>query len=101
MKRFFTNPIIVVSVILLALVAMIFAPGVEFGPFLAGGALMKALTAFVAGFVLMTLVLLARMMRVLFNEGEASDIESNPMAKAVLYGFIYLAFGIVVASVFG
>lgn len=101
MKKLLTNPIPAIFIIILALIVLLFAPGLEFGPFLAGGALMKTMTAFVAGFVLMALVLLARIMRVLFKDGDASEIESNPMAKAVLYGFIYLAFGVVVASIFG
>lgn len=101
MKNILTNPIPAITLIIIALIALIFVPGLDFGPFLAGGALMKTLTAFVAGFVLMALVLCARIMRVLFKDGDTDDIDSSPVAKAILFGLIYLAFGVVVASVFG
>ena len=98
-KRWFTQPIIVCALVAVALVGLVFSPG--FGPFIAGGALMKALTAIVAGFVLMALVWIARNMRVLFNDGKPNGISKDPVAKAILLAGLYIAFALVVASAFG
>jgi len=68
---------------------------------LGGGALIKVLTAVIAGLTLMGLVKLATLMRVLFSDGALNGIAKDPVAKAVLLAGLYVAFALVVASIFG
>lgn len=67
-----------------------------------GGAIViKTITALVAVIVLLLSVRLAVWAHVLFKNGEPDHVtKTNPVAMAVLRGFIYLAVAIVVASVF-
>ena len=99
LKWWASNPLIMGVITALLLLPLSLSSG--FWQFLAGGALMKAFTALVAGLVLMALVKLAIWMRVLFHTGDPNGIKKEPLAYAVLLAGLYIAFGLLTASMFG
>ena len=101
-KWFCTHPFIIALVALAVIVSMTPPDDLLFiRETVGGGALIKIFTALIAGLTLMALVKLAMLMRVLFTNGNPNGIFKDPVAKAILLSGFYIAFALLVSSIFG
>ena len=102
LKWLFSQPFVIGAAVLAALLFLTPSSDLSFiRETVGGGALIKVITAVIAGLTLMGLVKLAMLMRVLFSDGKPNGIALDPVAKAILFAGLYIAFALVCASIFG
>lgn len=101
LKAILRDPFIYATGIGLAFLALVLIKESGFAGWLASGALAKAFTGLLALCFALISVRCASLLTLTLTDKEASDVGSNPIARAILSAGIYVFAGCLALAVFG